>query len=94
MVELITSRSETGKLREKVDSYEETIIRWKKRAEVLNKQVTDLETAVRDLKINRDPNQEETSLGKVIMEDSDTADFTLRCETKKFSVHKNILCAR
>ena len=43
VVELMTSRSETGKLGEKVDSYEETIIQWKKRAEALNKRVADLQ---------------------------------------------------
>ena len=46
-------------------------------------------------KIEQKPdNKEETSLGKAIMEDSDTADFTLRCETKSFRVHKAVFCAR
>ena len=35
-----------------------------------------------------------SSLGKTIMEDVDTTDCTIRCETKAFRVHRNILCAR
>jgi len=45
-------------------------------------------------KIEPDNKDQENSLVKAIMEDGDTADFTLRCETKEFRVHKNVLCAR
>ena len=43
-----------------------------------------------------EPTCQETfsSFGKMILEDDDTADFTIRCETKEFRVHRNILCAR
>jgi len=34
------------------------------------------------------------SFGKTILEDDATADFTIRCATKEFRVHRNILCAR
>lgn len=34
------------------------------------------------------------SLGKTILEDDATADFTIRCETMEFRVHKAVLCAR
>ena len=34
------------------------------------------------------------SLGKTILEDDATADFTILCETKEFRVHKAVLCAR
>ena len=34
------------------------------------------------------------NLGKTILVDDSTADFTIRCETKEFRVHRNILCAR
>ena len=42
------------------------------------------------------PSAQETSfiLLKTILEDDSTADFTIRCETKEFRVHKAILCAR
>ena len=33
-------------------------------------------------------------LGKTILDDDSTADFTIRCESKEFRVHRNILCAR
>ena len=35
-----------------------------------------------------------TALGKTILDDDETADFTIRCKTKSFRVHRNILCAR
>ena len=35
-----------------------------------------------------------TAVNKTIMLDEDTADFTVRCETKEFKVHKNFLCSR
>ena len=35
-----------------------------------------------------------SSLGKTIMKDYDTTDCTIRCETREFKVHRNILCAR
>ena len=35
-----------------------------------------------------------SSLGKTILDDNETADFTIRCDTKSFRVHKTILCAR
>ena len=43
-----------------------------------------------------EPSTKETfsSFGKMILEDDATADFTIRCATKEFRVHKNILCAR
>ena len=31
---------------------------------------------------------------KAIMQDVDTADFTVRCKTREFKVHKNFLCSR
>ena len=43
-----------------------------------------------------EPSCQETfsSFGKMILEDDDTADFIIRCETKEFRVHRTILCAR
>ena len=43
-----------------------------------------------------EPSTQDTlsSFGKTVMEDDATADFTLRCPTKEFPVHKAILCAR
>ena len=43
-----------------------------------------------------EPSTKETfsSFGKMILEDDATADFTIRCATKEFRVHKTILCAR
>ena len=35
-----------------------------------------------------------SALNKAIMQDEDTADFTVRCETREFKVHKNFLCSR
>ena len=35
-----------------------------------------------------------STYGKTILEDDATADFTIRCPTKEFRVHKAILCAR
>ena len=35
-----------------------------------------------------------SSYGKTIMEDDETADFTIRCPTKEFRVHRAVLCAR
>ena len=35
-----------------------------------------------------------SSFGKTIMEDDSTADFTIRCKSKAFKVHKNFFCAR
>ena len=35
-----------------------------------------------------------TSTMRAIMEDDDTADFTICCETKSFRVHRNVFCAR
>jgi len=34
------------------------------------------------------------SFGRTIMEDVSTADFTIKCDTKTFEVHRNVLCAR
>ena len=34
------------------------------------------------------------TLTKAIMMDEDTADFTVRCATREFKVHKNFLCSR
>merc|ERR1719166_361319 len=47
MIEVMTSKSEIGKLRQKVDSYEETIKKWKQRAQALSKQCTDLGTVMK-----------------------------------------------
>merc|ERR1719336_895241 len=47
MIEVMTSKSEIGKLRQKVDSYEETIAKWKQRAQALSKQCTDLGTVMK-----------------------------------------------
>ena len=43
-----------------------------------------------------EPSTQDTlsSFGKTVMEDDATADFTIRCPTKEFRVHKAILCAR
>ena len=35
-----------------------------------------------------------TAVNKAIMLDEDTADFTVRCETREFKVHKSFLCSR
>ena len=47
-------------------------------------------------KIRRDTSTQETvpGLGKTLMDDNDTADFTIRCKTKEFRVHKAVFCAR
>ena len=34
------------------------------------------------------------ALTKAIMLDEKTADFTVRCDTREFKVHKNFLCSR
>ena len=44
-------------------------------------------------KIMSEPSTQETSF-KSILDDDATADFTIRCATKEFRVHRNILCAR
>ena len=43
-----------------------------------------------------EPSSQETfsTFGKGLLQDEATADFTIRCETKSFRVHKAILCAR
>ena len=47
-------------------------------------------------KIHPDTNSQETVPGwmRFIMEDDKTANFTIRCETKEFRVHKAVFCAR
>ena len=47
-------------------------------------------------KLMSEPRSQEifSSFGKAILEDDATADFTIRCETKEFRVHKAVLCAR
>ena len=48
-------------------------------------------------KLKSEPSSQEnffSTLGKTILEDDETADFTIRCDTKSFRVHKTILCAR
>ena len=40
------------------------------------------------------PGQAICDVNKAIMVDEDTADFTLRCETREFKVHKSFLCSR
>ena len=40
------------------------------------------------------PKETFSSFGKIILDDDATADFTIRCETKAFRVHKAVLCAR
>ena len=35
-----------------------------------------------------------SSFGKIIKEDDSTADFSIRCETREFRVHKVVLCTR
>ena len=47
MLEVMTNRSEIGRLRQKVDSYDETIKKWKSRAQALSKQCTDLGTVMK-----------------------------------------------
>ena len=34
------------------------------------------------------------AVNKTIMQDEETADFSVRCQTKSFKVHKNFLCSR
>ena len=49
------------------------------------------------IKIMPDPSSQETffsTMGNTILHDDSTADFTIRCKTKVFRVHRNILCAR
>jgi len=46
-LELMTNKSELGKLRQQADGYEETVERWKRRAGALSKQCTDLSTVMR-----------------------------------------------
>ena len=47
-------------------------------------------------KIMSEPSTQETfaSFEKTILGDDATTDFTIRCPTKEFRVHRNILCAR
>ena len=41
------------------------------------------------------PDTKETSaMPWAIMEDDDTADFTIRCETRSFRVHTAVFCAK
>ena len=49
-----------------------------------------------DLKLPKSLGSEATvsAVNKDIMLDEDTADFTIRCGTKSFRVHKNFLCSR
>ena len=35
-----------------------------------------------------------SAVNKAIMQDEDTADFTVRCNTKEFKVHKSFFCSR
>ena len=53
-------------------------------------------TIVEELEVPRSLRSEVTILAatKAIMLDEDTADFTVRCQTKEFKVHKNFLCSR
>ena len=43
-----------------------------------------------------EPSSQETfaSFGRTILMDYSTADFIIRCKTRKFQVHRTILCAR
>ena len=47
-------------------------------------------------KLVSEPSCQETfsGFGKALLEDDATADFTIRCPTKEFKVHRNILCNR
>ena len=47
-------------------------------------------------KLVSEPSCQETfsGFGKMVLEDDATADFTIRCPTKEFKVHRNILCNR
>jgi len=47
MIEMMTNKSEMGKLRQQADSMNSLIDKWKKRAEGLRKQCTDLSTVMR-----------------------------------------------
>jgi len=47
MVEMMTNKSEMGKLRQQCDSYRDIMEKWKKRAEALRKQCADLSTVMR-----------------------------------------------
>ena len=35
-----------------------------------------------------------SAFGRAVLEDNSTADFTIRCATKNFRVHKTFLCVR
>ena len=47
-------------------------------------------------KLMSEPRSQEifSSFGKAILEEEATADFTIRCETREFKVHKSFLCSR
>jgi len=47
MVEVMTNKSEIGKLRHQCDSFQESVEKWKRRAQALSKQCTDLSTVMR-----------------------------------------------
>ena len=49
-----------------------------------------------ELEVPRSLGSEATisAVNKAIMLDESTADFTVRCETKEFKVHKSFLCSR
>lgn len=47
MVEVLSGRSEIGKLRQKCDSYDENLELWKRKATALQKQCQDLNTVMR-----------------------------------------------
>merc|ERR1712128_300203 len=47
MVEVMTNKSEIGKLRHQCDSFQEPVEKWNRRAQALSKQCTDLSTVMR-----------------------------------------------
>jgi len=45
-----------------------------------------------EVPVSLSPDYAVTSINRPIMMDEDTADFSLRCQTKTFRVHRNFLC--
>ena len=53
-------------------------------------------TSIPRTKLIPEPSSQETlsTFGKAILDDVDTSDFSVRCNTKNFQVHKAVLCSR
>ena len=61
MVEVLSGRSEIGKLRQKCDVYDATLELWQKKAAALQKQCQDLNTVMRKYIIDVKAKQDEGS---------------------------------